>query len=173
MWDYDQHFKILLERLNFISKMSNIESGLLSDFYHTFGPTDITEGHNLVERCGNHNALRVYVGGGETLIGLVQVQSQLVNLTMQLQDMAKTKVGCENVWCTGCLIEGHHQNECLALGIYTTMDVLNPFPTWTRKNNGVRSVDNGAMYLPIVQHCRSIRRLLTPFCEFISRWAMM
>jgi hypothetical protein len=41
-------------------------------------------------------------GGGETSTGMAQVQSQLTNLTMQLQDMAKAKVVHEHVWCTMC-----------------------------------------------------------------------
>jgi hypothetical protein len=36
--------------------------------------------------------LEATLGGGETSTGLVQVQSQLANMTMQLQDMEKMKV---------------------------------------------------------------------------------
>jgi hypothetical protein len=36
--------------------------------------------------------LEATLGGGETSTGLAQVQSQLANLTMQLQDMEKEKV---------------------------------------------------------------------------------
>jgi hypothetical protein len=44
--------------------------------------------------------LEATLGGGETSIGIAQVQYQLTNLTMQLQDMDKAKVVCEHVWCT-------------------------------------------------------------------------
>jgi len=57
------------------------------------------------------------------------VQSQLANLTMQLQDMAKGKVGRENVCCTLCCAEGHHQNECPRLRNDMTMGAPNLFPT--------------------------------------------
>jgi hypothetical protein len=61
--------------------------------------------------------------GGDTSIGLAQVQSHLANLTMELQDMAKAKVVHKNVWCTICHTEGHNRNECSKLGNYTSTGV--------------------------------------------------
>jgi hypothetical protein len=49
-------------------------------------------------------------GRVEMSTGLTQVKLQLTNLTMQLQDMAKTKVMCEHVWCTTCRSEGNHRD---------------------------------------------------------------
>jgi hypothetical protein len=66
-------------------------------------------------------------GDGETSTMLAHVQSWLTNLTMKLQDMAKSKVVCRNVWCTTCHTKDHHRNECHTPGSYT-YDMLNPFP---------------------------------------------
>jgi hypothetical protein len=66
--------------------------------------------------------------GGEILVGLVQVKYQLANLTMQLQDMEKTKVVCEHVWCTMCRSKRHHREECPTLENYMEMGASIPFP---------------------------------------------
>jgi hypothetical protein len=70
-------------------------------------PTYPTEG-DYSGRSGGYCDVpwRLHLGGGETSIGLVQVQSQLANLMMQLQDMEKEKVVCEHVWCTMCQVRG-------------------------------------------------------------------
>jgi hypothetical protein len=49
--------------------------------------------------------------GVETSTGLVQVQLQLSNLTIELQDMAKEKVVHEHVWCTTCHSKGNQRDE--------------------------------------------------------------
>jgi hypothetical protein len=71
--------------------------------------------------------LEAMPGGGETSTGLAQVQSQLANMTMQLQDMEKMKVVHEHVWCTMCWSEGHRRDECPMLGNYLVMGASNPF----------------------------------------------
>ena len=38
----------------------------------------------------------------EDSVGMAQVQSQLVALTVQLQEIAKQKEVRQNVWCTIC-----------------------------------------------------------------------
>jgi hypothetical protein len=68
-------------------------------------------------------------GGTETSIRLAQVQSQLANLTIQLQDMAKTKVMHEHIWCTTCHSEGHHRDECPVLPNYVATGASSPFPS--------------------------------------------
>jgi hypothetical protein len=74
--------------------------------------------------------LEVTLGGGETSMGLAQVQSKHSNLTMQLQDMVKTKVVHEHVWCTTCQSKGHHMNElCPTLGNYLATGAPNPYST--------------------------------------------
>jgi hypothetical protein len=68
-------------------------------------------------------------GGDKMYAGLAQVQSQPPNLGMYLQDMEKGKLVCMNVQYTMCRIEGHHVNECHALGNHMAMGTPNPFPT--------------------------------------------
>ena len=48
----------------------------------------------------------------ETGVGMNQIQSQPVNLTIQLQDIKKGKDIREEVWCTQCRTEGHHKYQC-------------------------------------------------------------
>jgi hypothetical protein len=48
-------------------------------------------------------------GGGKTSASLAHKQSQLANLTMQLQDIEKAKVARERIWCTTCRSKGHHR----------------------------------------------------------------
>jgi hypothetical protein len=71
--------------------------------------------------------MEVTLRGGETLIGLVQVQSHLANLMMKLQDMAKEKFMHEHVWHTTCRFEGSRIDECPILGNYVVMGALSPF----------------------------------------------
>jgi hypothetical protein len=48
-------------------------------------------------------------GGGETSTRLAHKQSQLANMTMQLQDIEKAKVAREHVHCTTCRSKGHRR----------------------------------------------------------------
>jgi hypothetical protein len=73
--------------------------------------------------------LESMLGDGETPSGRVQVQSQILNLTMQLHDMVKANVVCENVYCIICHTESRHRNEFPTLGSYMSTGVANPFPT--------------------------------------------
>jgi hypothetical protein len=73
--------------------------------------------------------LEATLGGDETSMGLAHVHSQLSNIMMQLQDIAKIKVMRKHVWCTTCCVEGKHKDECLVLMNYVTMGAPSPFPT--------------------------------------------
>ena len=42
----------------------------------------------------------------DTNVGMQPIQSELVNLTLQLDDMKKSKEVCEEVSCTKCKAEG-------------------------------------------------------------------
>ena len=50
---------------------------------------------------------------GDGAIGMVQIQSQLANLTIQLQDIKKGKEAQEDLWCTKCRTDGHTKDNCL------------------------------------------------------------
>jgi hypothetical protein len=110
--------------------------------------------------------LEATLGDGETWPGLVQVQSQVTNITMQLQHMAKAKVVWEHVWCTMCHIEGHHRNECPTLGSYMTMDTPNRFPTRLQ----IEWCEICRQWGNIPPRCPTLKRYQktthAPFCEF-------
>ena len=63
---------------------------------------------------------------GETSVGMMQIQSQLANLTLQIQDIKKRKEVQEELWCTRCRIKGHHKDNCLMLMNYVAKGVPNP-----------------------------------------------
>ena len=44
--------------------------------------------------------------------GMQQIESHLSNLTLQLQDIKKSKEIREKVWCTKCRTEGHSREHC-------------------------------------------------------------
>jgi hypothetical protein len=66
------------------------------------------------------------------LVGLAHVHSQLAKLTMQLQDMVKTIVVLEHIWCSTCRSEGHRKDHFPTLGNYLVMREMNPFLNGTQ-----------------------------------------
>ena len=54
----------------------------------------------------------------ETGVGMMQIQSQLDNLMLQLQDINKGKDIQEDLECTQCRDEGHHKDNCPMLMDY-------------------------------------------------------
>ena len=63
---------------------------------------------------------------GETDVGMNQIQAQLVNLTLQLQDIKKVKYEHEHLWCTRCHVDGHTKDTCPSFQNYLLSRVLNP-----------------------------------------------
>ena len=51
---------------------------------------------------------------GETAVGMNQIQAQLVNLTLQLQDIKKEKYEHDDLWCTRSHVDGHTKDTCLS-----------------------------------------------------------
>jgi hypothetical protein len=43
--------------------------------------------------------------------GMAQVQTQLVALKIQLEELTEGKEKHERVWCTKCRTKGHHKDE--------------------------------------------------------------
>jgi hypothetical protein len=110
MWDYDQRFKILLDRLTFqIQDVQHREWFIAGLLPHIQVPLTQQKVTTQVEAWRLQCTWRLHQEGQRHRQGLAQVQSQLANLTMQLQDMAKEKVMHEHVWCTTCRFEGHHR----------------------------------------------------------------
>jgi hypothetical protein len=60
--------------------------------------------------------------------GMVQVQTQLDSLTIQLAEITKRKEKQEQVWCTKCRTEGHHKDECPTFVQYLVTGETNPLP---------------------------------------------
>jgi hypothetical protein len=109
--------------------------------------------------------LEATLGGAETSVGLVQVQSQLANLTIQLQDMDKTKVMHEHVWCTTCRFKGHHRDECPVLPNYVAIGVPSPFPSRQSEWCEIcRQWGHVPPRYPTLQKYQTTTH--TPFCEF-------
>ena len=57
---------------------------------------------------------------------MVQIQSQLANLTLQLQDIKKGKEGQENLWFTKCRTDGHTNDKCPTFMNYVASGAPNP-----------------------------------------------
>ena len=52
---------------------------------------------------------------GETIVRMNQIQTQLANITLQLQDIKKYKEYHDDLWCTWCRADGHTKDTCLKL----------------------------------------------------------
>ena len=63
---------------------------------------------------------------GDGAAGMVQIQSQLANLTIQLQDIKKGKESHEYLWCTKCRMDGHTKDNYLTFMNYVTFGAPNP-----------------------------------------------
>ena len=50
---------------------------------------------------------------GNVATGMVQIQSQLDNLKIQLQDIKKGNEAQEDLWCTKWRMDGHTKDNCL------------------------------------------------------------
>ena len=64
----------------------------------------------------------------ETSDGMVNIQNQLANLTLQLHDMKKGKEVREEVSCTRCRTEGHSKEHCPLFAEYLANGAPNPLP---------------------------------------------
>ena len=49
---------------------------------------------------------------GETAVGMNKIQAQLANLTLQLQDIKKTKEDCDDIRCTHFHANRHTKDTC-------------------------------------------------------------
>jgi hypothetical protein len=97
-------------------------------------PAHPEKGEKSSRGHGYCNALGGYTRRGKYIATLEQVQSQLANLTMQLQDMAKTKVMYEHVCCTTCRDEGNRRDVCPLLGNYVADECIVHFQLGLRRN---------------------------------------
>jgi hypothetical protein len=76
-----------------------------------------------------HEALEIAMKLESLLIGdnggMVQVQTQLDALTIQLAEMTKGNEKRELFWCTKCMTECHHKDEFPTFTQYLVKGVLN------------------------------------------------
>ena len=63
---------------------------------------------------------------GDSATGMVQIQSQLDNLTIYLQDIKKGKEEQEYLWCMKCRTDGHTKDNYLTFMNYVSSSALNP-----------------------------------------------
>ena len=63
---------------------------------------------------------------GDGAAGMVQIQSQLANLTIQLQDIKKGKEAQEYLWCTKCIMDGPAKDNCPTFMNYVASGAPNP-----------------------------------------------
>lgn len=82
------------------------------------------------------------VGGGENN-DMVEVESQLVVLASQFQELAKAKEMWDELCCSIFRIEGHHRNECKILGYYMENRVVIQLP-WVEEFS-LRSSRDGSI----------------------------
>ena len=62
----------------------------------------------------------------ETSFGMVQIQSKLDDMSLQIQDIKKGKEFHQDIWCTRCRTKGHHKDQCLAFHHYLTVGAPKP-----------------------------------------------
>ena len=63
---------------------------------------------------------------GEIVVGMNQIQTQLENLTLQLQDIKKVKEEHDELWCTRCHVDGHTKDTCPTFLNYLLLGVSIP-----------------------------------------------
>jgi hypothetical protein len=111
--------------------------------------------------------LEATLGGTETSTRLVQVQSQLANLTIQIPDMAKTKVVHENIWYTTFLSVWNHRDECPSFQIMWKL--VHRVHFHQDNHNGMRFASSGAIFHLTIPNYRNIRQQITPhFVSFVN-----
>ena len=106
----------------------------------------------------------------ETSAGMQQTQSQLANLTLQLQDMRKVKEVREEVWCTKCRTKGHSREHCTIFAEYMASREPNPLPQvrgpWCEicKTNGHRPQDCHLLQ----KYVQTPKNSFCTFCKFVG-----
>ena len=107
---------------------------------------------------------------GDGSVGMVQIQSQLDNLTIQLQDIKKGKEAQEDLWCTKCRIGGHTKDNCLTFLNYITLGAPNALNghglPWCRISQSRGHRDEECLYLQKVVSTPT--NLFCKFCKSVG-----
>ena len=100
IWDFDQWFRMLMAKVNFqMSGLQHKEWFIAALLPHIRGPLmqqKITMQMEALKLAMKLEASPI--GDGAT--GMIQIQSQLANLTLQLQDMKRRKEAHKDLQCT-------------------------------------------------------------------------
>ena len=106
---------------------------------------------------------------GDIGSGMMQIQLQLDNFTVQLRDIKRGNEVQEELWCTRCRTDGNHKDNFLALMNYVAGGAPNPLNTqgipWCRvcQTRGHKSEE--CMYLQ--QILSAPTSLYCNFCRLV------
>ena len=126
MWDFDQRFKTLMAKVSF--QMSDVQhkewfiSVLLPHIQVPLMHQNIESQIEALELAMKLEASSI----GDSSARMVQIQSQLADLRIQLQDIKKGKEAQEDLWCTKCITNIHTKDNYLTFMNYVTSSAPNP-----------------------------------------------
>ena len=63
---------------------------------------------------------------GDGAVGMVQIQLELSNLTLQIQDIKKGKEAQDDFWCTKCRTDGHTKDSYPTFMNYVALGAPKP-----------------------------------------------
>lgn len=128
VWEFDQKFKSLLDHLSFdIGPQQRKEwfiAALLPHIRLPLMQQKVADQAEALEVEMKLEASPLQEASG----GMVQIQSQLANLTLQLQDIKKGKEIREEVWCTKCKTKDHSKEHCPVYADFLAAGAPNPLP---------------------------------------------
>jgi hypothetical protein len=125
VWDFDQMFKVLKYRLTFKFPDEQHQEWFIVELLPNIW-SPLTQHNISIQKEYLVIAMKLEASPiGETDTGMAMLQSQLVSLTLHLQEIVKDKGKREKIWCTNCQREDHHKNECPTFAEYMAMGALN------------------------------------------------
>ena len=128
MWEFDQKIKTLLDQVSFDIDVQQHKEwfivALLPHIRLSLMQQKVASQAEALEIVMKLEASPIV----ETSAGMVQMQNQLANLTLQLQDIKKGKKVREQVWCTKCMTVGHSKEHFPVYVQYMASGAPNPLP---------------------------------------------
>ena len=107
---------------------------------------------------------------GDGAAGMVHIQSQLANLSIQLRDIKKGKESHEDLWCTKWWMDGHTKDNYPTFMNYVSFGVPNPLNghglPWCRICQSRGHRDKEFLYLPKV--ISTPTNLFCKFCKSVG-----
>ena len=128
VWDFDQRFKRLHGQVNFEFPTQQHQEWFIAVVLpHIWLPLmqqKVTSQSESLEIVMRLEASPV----SDSMMGMDQLQKQLVNITLELQSLKKGKEVREEVCYTRCRTKGHSKEQCLVFAQYLVSGTLNPLP---------------------------------------------